>query len=252
MQADHHPQTAVWRIQGAGLGAPVCASRRWAAPVYEQIECGARKLRWQVVNAAGYHYLCAQLLPERYKLACARSQPFSCVRCSKRMSDLHGRQVSVYHGALSHCGNLYVVPCTTFAASETCTRMWLATLSSMPRLRADSAALRAVNLLPTRMKLRIFADMPWNIRLGACLAPLKRQSPKAVIAPRVGDDDALSYTQLYRQMLDLVRHHRPRLLRSTYCLHGTNPPLVTLEARRELPMQLEPQGQKLTHIPEYA
>ena len=55
------------------------------------------------------------------------------------------------------------------------------------------------------MKLRIYADMPWSVRLRTGLAPFRGQSPKAIIEPRVGDDDALSYTQLYRQLLDLVR-----------------------------------------------
>ncbi len=72
-------------------------------------------------------------------------------------------------------------------------------------VRAYIAALRAVNLLPPRMKLRIYADMPWSIRLRAVVAPLKRQHPKELIEPRVGDDDVLPYDMLYRQMLDLVR-----------------------------------------------
>ena len=71
--------------------------------------------------------------------------------------------------------------------------------------RAHTAAPCAVNLLPPRMKLRIYADMPWSVRLRAVAAPFKGQHPKEVIEPRVGDDDMLPYDMLYRQMLDLVR-----------------------------------------------
>ena len=30
-----------------------------------------------------------------------RSQPYACPLCSKRMSDLHGRELHVYHGESS-------------------------------------------------------------------------------------------------------------------------------------------------------
>ena len=62
-----------------------------------------------------------------------------------------------------------------------------------------------MNLLPPRMKLRIYADMPWSVRLRAVAAPFKGQHPKELIEPRVGDEDMLPYDMLYRQMLDLVR-----------------------------------------------
>ena len=97
-------------------------------------------------------------------------------------------------------------------------------------MHADTAALRAVNLLPARMKLRIYADMPWSVRLRAAFAPAKRQHPKEIIEPRVGDDDVLSYNMLYRQMLDLVRcrRHYP-LSEASYCRNGpaTNPLLLS-------------------------
>ena len=72
-------------------------------------------------------------------------------------------------------------------------------------LHHKTCCLGAVNLLPARMKLRIFADMPWSVRIRAGVAPLKRQHPKELIEPRVGDDDILPFDMLYRQMLDLVR-----------------------------------------------
>ena len=41
-----------------------------------------------------------QLLPDRDKLPVTRSHPYACPRCSKRMSDLHGRKIRVFHGEL--------------------------------------------------------------------------------------------------------------------------------------------------------
>ena len=41
-----------------------------------------------------------QVLPDRMKLTSLRSQPAACDRCTKRMSDLCEREVSVHHGAL--------------------------------------------------------------------------------------------------------------------------------------------------------
>lgn len=65
--------------------------------------------------------------------------------------------------------------------------------------------LRAVDLLPPRMKLQIFVDMPWRIRLKTCLAPLAGKSPQEVMTPAVADPTYLGYAKLYRMMLDLVR-----------------------------------------------
>ena len=72
----------------------------------------------------------------------------------------------------------------------------------------------AVDMLPPRMKLQLFLDMPWRIRLKTCLAPLAGKSPQEVMTPAVADPTYLGYTKLYRLMLDLVsgRHHSCRVL----------------------------------------
>ncbi len=62
-----------------------------------------------------------------------------------------------------------------------------------------------MDLLPPRMKLQIFVDMPWRIRLKTCLAPLAGKSPQEVMTPAVADPTYLGYAKLYRMMLDLVR-----------------------------------------------
>ena len=54
------------------------------------------------------------------------------------------------------------------------------------------------------MKLQIFVDMPWRIRLKTCLAPLAGKSPQEVMTPAVADPTYLGYAKLYRMMLDLV------------------------------------------------
>ncbi len=61
-----------------------------------------------------------------------------------------------------------------------------------------------MDLLPPRMKLQIFVDMPWRIRLKTCLAPLAGKSPQEVMTPAVADPTYLGYAKLYRMMLDLV------------------------------------------------
>ena len=73
-------------------------------------------------------------------------------------------------------------------------------------------------MLPKRMKLQIFADMPWRIRLATCLAPLCGRSAQQVMAPAVADPVHLGYSRLYRMMLDMVRL-RPYVL--LYCVRCT-------------------------------
>ena len=63
----------------------------------------------------------------------------------------------------------------------------------------------AVDMLPNRMKLQIFVDMPWRIRLATCIAPLCGKSPQQVMTPAVADPEFLGYNRLYRMMLDMVR-----------------------------------------------
>ena len=62
----------------------------------------------------------------------------------------------------------------------------------------------SVDLLPPRMKLQIFVDMPWRVRLKTCVAPLTGKSPQQVMTPAVADPTYLGYARLYRMMLDLV------------------------------------------------
>lgn len=68
-----------------------------------------------------------------------------------------------------------------------------------------------MDLLPARLKIRIFRDMPWNIRLRTICAPLSRKSPQEVMAPAVADPNVLGYTKLYCMMLDLVPPSSPLL-----------------------------------------
>ncbi len=79
-----------------------------------------------------------------------------------------------------------------------------------------------MDLLPPRLKIRIFRDMPWNIRLRTICAPLQRKSPKEVMTPAVADPHVLGYTKLYTMMLDLVPTplppFRPRLAVLLYLL----------------------------------
>ena len=163
-----------------------------------------------------------QSLPDRTKPTSMRSQPVACDRCSKRLSDLHKRKISVHHGELFYrCGSRHLIVASSSVLCIMLTSVVLERLSCSKNLvRLDtslqahcsccsySSRLHAVNLLPPRMKLRIFADMPWSVRLGTCFAPLRGKSPKGVIEPRVGDPDTLPFDMLYRQMLELVR---PRL-----------------------------------------
>ncbi len=63
-----------------------------------------------------------------------------------------------------------------------------------------------MDMLPSRVKLQIFVDMPWRIRLRTIAAPLTGRSPQEVMTPAVADPSKLGYLKLYKMMLDMVRN----------------------------------------------
>jgi len=132
-----------------------------------------------------------QLLPDRLKLHAHRALPLACTLCSGR---------------------------------ECCS------MSGRPNLYKGSLDVFHVDLLPARLKIRIFRDMPWNIRLRTICAPLSRKSPQEVMAPAVADPNVLGYTKLYCMMLDLSMQQIAKALRVfaleenlpcvVHCIHG--------------------------------
>jgi hypothetical protein len=131
-----------------------------------------------------------ELLPDRLKLHVHRSLPMACPLCS-------GTDVS-----RSGCPNLYHTSLQIFH----------------------------VDLLPSRVKLQIFVDMPWRIRLRTIAAPLAGKSPQEVMTPAVADPSKLGYLKLYKMMLDMSMRQIAKALRVfaypenfpviVHCIHG--------------------------------
>jgi hypothetical protein len=132
-----------------------------------------------------------ELLPDRLRLHAHRSLPMACTLCS-------GTEVS----RSGVCPNLYHFSLQVFH----------------------------VDLLPSRLKLQIFVDMPWRIRLATIAAPFKGKSPQQVMTPAVADPAKLGYLKLYKMMLDMSMRQIARALRifayqenlpiMVHCIHG--------------------------------
>lgn len=87
-----------------------------------------------------------------------------------------------------------------------------------------------VDMLPKRVKLQIFRDMPWSIRLRTITAPLCNKSPQEVMTPAVANPNVLGYLKLYIMMLDMSMQQIAKALRVfasednlpcvVHCIHG--------------------------------
>lgn len=87
-----------------------------------------------------------------------------------------------------------------------------------------------IDMLPPRIKIQIFRDMPWSIRLQTIFAPLHGKSPQEVMTPAVADPSVLGYLKLYIMMLDMSMSSIAKALRVfssednlpcvVHCIHG--------------------------------
>ena len=73
-------------------------------------------------------------------------------------------------------------------------------------LCSSSATVAAADLVPAKVKLYIFYNMPKQVKLKTILAPLCGKTPEQVMAPAVADSHKLGYDKMYRLLLDHVRH----------------------------------------------
>jgi hypothetical protein len=158
----------------------------------------ARILRcWWPARKAPRTHLVLLVLQDRLRFKAHRSLPTACRLCSgtERSAagcpNLYHTSLQVFHGAssMSACDGL-AYPISTKATSSHVVHCYLPSSGlwvdscwvpcTPPRLspfdhytKRWREPLPAVDLLPSRLKLQIFVDMPWRIRLATIAAPLQ-------------------------------------------------------------------------------
>ena len=121
---------------------------------------------------------CICVLQDRLKLHVHRSLPVACSLCSgtevstSGCPNLYHYSLQVFHGATSIRSSPVRLP--TCSPSLLLQRL----LRALCALRCGRCnvycwTIRAVDLLPSRLKFQIFVDMPWRIRLATLAAPLQ-------------------------------------------------------------------------------